>query len=162
MRKGRTPVPSTCVQARWALLDGAGPSRVPKSARFETAQRKSVHPKTRIPKRGLSEKIAVKNDSESVPHAAWVPDAKRIFYLRKLVDLYRAHGCPRLPKIVLNARFFRQPPARFAGHPPAPRPPGLQTTRPQYRPRLARRAGYPSSRSSRSSISWRLWTPILR
>lgn len=42
------------------------------------------------------------------------------------------------------------------------RPPGLQDTRPQRRPRPARRAGYPSSRSSRSSISWRLWTPILR
>ena len=70
MRKGRTPVPSTCVQARWALLDGTGPSRVPKSARFETAHRKSVHPKTRIPKRGLSEKIADKNDLETVAHAA--------------------------------------------------------------------------------------------
>ena len=31
MRKGRTPVPSTCVQARRALLDGAGPSRIPKN-----------------------------------------------------------------------------------------------------------------------------------
>lgn len=75
MRKGCTPVPSTCVQARWALLDGTGPSRVPKSARFETAHRKSVHrksvhPKTRIPKRGLSEKIADKNDLEAVAHAA--------------------------------------------------------------------------------------------
>lgn len=41
-----------------------------KTARFETAQRKSVHPKTRIPKRGLSEKIADKNDLETVLNAA--------------------------------------------------------------------------------------------
>ena len=70
MRKGRTPVPSTCVQAQWALLDGTGPSRVPKNRALrnratqirasQNAHPKSVHPKTRIPKRGLSEKSPIR------------------------------------------------------------------------------------------------------
>ena len=85
MRKGRTPVPSTCVQSQWALLDGTGPSRVPKNRALrnratqirasQNAHPKSMHPKTRIPKacipkRGLSEKIVDKNDLETVVHAA--------------------------------------------------------------------------------------------
>ena len=75
MRKGRTPVPSTCVQAQWALLDGTGPSRVPKNRASQNRASQNAHPKTRIPKacipkRGLSEKIVDKNDLETVAHAA--------------------------------------------------------------------------------------------